>query len=136
MNLYSRSEVEKMIDVTKGRVRFYVDQGVIPDFIPAKGRGFDRGYSKNEVFILAIAAEMSRSGIALDITKRLIKFLTEHEKSVLDVDNYSDISYNPIGIISKNKFVILSAFDNYFNIEPNGISCIVKFRTIFDSIKF
>ena len=91
-----RSDVERMIDVTKGRVRFYVDQGVIPDFEPAKGRGFERPYSSREVFILAIAAEMSRFGVSLELTKRFIKHLTEHESEVLNVGNYRDDGFRPL----------------------------------------
>jgi DNA-binding transcriptional MerR regulator len=117
---YSRSEVEKMIDVTKGRVRFYVDQGVIPDFIPAKGRGFNRRYSKREVFILATAAEMSRSGIALDNTKRLIKFLTENEKTLLDINEYQDNN-------KQHEFWLQLS---------NSITCVINFNFIYSSIKW
>lgn len=131
--LYLRSEVDKMIKVLKSRTRFYVDSGVIPGFVRVEGRGLRNRYSKKEVFILAIANEMSQAGIGLDVTKKMLKFLDNHEKQLLNVDTYNDVSFKPYCCISNKHFFVL---DNCF-IEPlKSVTCVVNLRIILESIKF
>ncbi len=129
-----RSEVERMIDVTPGRVRFYVDQGVIPAFEPAKGRGFERPYSSREVFILAIAAEMSRFGVSLELTKRFIRHLTDYETSVIDVENYRDDGFRPLAFISSNTFSVKFLVDDFNMLISSGVTCVINFSSIFKAI--
>lgn len=129
-----RSEVERMIDVTKGRVRFYVDQGVIPDFEPSRGRGFERPYSKREVFMLAIAAEMSRFGVSLELTKRFIRHLTDHEGEVLNVENYRDDKFMPLAFITQDNFIVRFSSDDFSTLISNGVTCVINFSSIFKAI--
>ena len=126
-----RSEIERILKLPKGRIRFYLDQGILSYKKETIGRGNSREYSEKDLFVIAIIIELTKLGLTLTRIKQFIGYLVTNYNNVITIENYNNNEFNPFGFISKDNFIVAYT-SNYF-LELNVITdtfVFVSFKNI------
>lgn len=72
MKTWSRKQVAEITGIPERRVLFYTEQQILPGFNIATGRGNSREYSLDDIFCLAVANEITASGVGLSKVKPMM----------------------------------------------------------------
>jgi DNA-binding transcriptional MerR regulator len=141
---YLRNEVEQIIGVPTRRIKFYTDQGVLPGFKSDTGRGYERKYSKTDIFILSIVRDMAKDGFPLSHAKALITLLVRDWRWSLEIERYSKTTFTPFAFvrISDNEMYLDVAnieperVDMFIMVNQFAITTIINLAKIFREIKW
>ena len=139
---YLRSEVGKMIDLPDRRIKFYTDQNTIYGFSSKTGKGYERKYTRKDVFMLAFVKYLAKSGFSMLNLKTIISLMNQYTDWTFDVNRYENNKFMPISIVTLGDNIGVSSYLQHDELDISGILnknsvfTVVNLRQIYDSIKW